>query len=137
MKLNLFEDAWVDDSGPANDTGAVVDDRRGSPGGNVTAYIHSISIFGEMEIRFNATMFTDFNFSTLNSSLVDIYVIPFNPEPDFNMSHVNFTWNLTYYQDDVMRIQMNFSHPKSISLNLEQDTIVFHIKNETQAFYSP
>lgn len=90
-----------------------------------------------MEIRFNASMFTNFNFSMLNASLVDIYIIPFAPGPDFNMSHLNFTWNLTYYEEDVMRIQLNFEYPKSISLNLEQDTIVFHIKNETQAFYSP
>jgi len=72
-----------------------------------------------MEIRYNASMFTDFNFSLLNSSTVDIYIIPYDPKPDFNMSHLNFTWSLAFYEIDVMLIQMNFSHPKDISLNLE------------------
>ena len=118
LNLNLFEDKWVPEE-KVIQVPETVDVRDLSGRGNVTAYIHSISIFGEMEIRFNATMFTDFNFSELNKSLVDIYIIPNNPEPDFNMSHLNFTWNLTYYNDKVMRIQMNFTHPKDISLNLE------------------
>ena len=74
--INLYEDGWEEEKADTNFT-QPVEKERGSPGGNVTAYIHSVSIFGEMEIRFNASMFTNFNFSLLNASLVDIYVIPY------------------------------------------------------------
>lgn len=60
-------------------------------------------------------MFTDFNFSWFNESFVDIYMIPNDPELDINITRWNFTWNLTYFEDNIMRIQLNFSDPKAIS----------------------
>lgn len=72
---------------------------------NVSAYIDSVDIYGLMEIKFNATMFTNFNFSMMTPELVDIYLDPSYGLPDgFNLTSLNFTWNLTYYKDDVMRI---------------------------------
>ena len=43
---------------------------------NCSARIAKISVFGEMEILFNATMFTDFDFRFMNSSYLDVYVQP-------------------------------------------------------------
>ena len=45
-------------------------------GNNVTAYIKSISVTGEMLIQFNATMLTNFNLTLVNKTNVDIYVVP-------------------------------------------------------------
>lgn len=84
-----------------------------------------------MEIRFNSTMFTDFNFSQLGPSTLDIYVEPSYTLPkDFNLSRLNFTWKLEYYKNqpnatDLLRgdpfskaamgIRMNWSDPLAIS----------------------
>jgi len=74
---------------------------------NVTAYIKSISITGEMEILFNASMLTTFNYTLLNETNFDIYVIPAKGREDFddfNLSDVNLTWSLVNYTDNLMRI---------------------------------
>ena len=95
--------------------------------GNVTAYIHDIDIYGLMEIRFNATMFTDFNISELDIGLLDIYLEPSYELPDgFNMSSINFTWNATIYNNTnltdqwgqpyaVMYIQIDWNDELAIS----------------------
>ena len=88
-------------------------------GPNVTAYIDKISIFGDMTIKFNASMFTTFNFSMMNSSFIDLYIVPFDPSEDFNFSTTNFTWNLTYYEVDEMIVKIDFDNSSAISLNLE------------------
>jgi hypothetical protein len=69
-------------------------------GKNVSAYINSIDQFGRMEIMINSTMFTSLNFSMLNESTLDIYVMP---SPDmqlsnaYNLSQYNLTWSLASY----------------------------------------
>lgn len=60
----------------------------------MTAFIKSISVFGEMEIEFNGTMSKDYNFSQVNTSLVDMFIDPSGRLEDYNMSLVNFTWEL-------------------------------------------
>ena len=30
---------------------------------------------------------------------------------------VNFTWNVTYYQKNILKIQLNFTNPEVISAN--------------------
>lgn len=57
-----------------------------------------------MEIRFNASMNTYFNWTAINSSLVDIYMIPDNPEPGYNISRWNLTWNVTNYEGNSLFI---------------------------------
>lgn len=65
-------------------------------------------------------------------------MIPTDPEPSINISRWNLTWNLTYFKDNVMRIQLNFSDPAAISQKIDQDRIVFHLlNNQSQAFFSP
>ena len=109
-----------------------------SIGPNVTAYIKSISIFGDMIIEFNASMFTTFDYALLNSSLVDMYIIPNDPQDGFNVSWINFTWTLTNFTEykNHMHIKLNFTNTTAISINLEQDVLCFHIKNESDIFYS-
>lgn len=104
----------------------------------MSAYIHRISIYGEMEIRFNATMFHDFNLTWLNETFVDIYMIPDQLDSVDNISNWNLTWNVTSYEDNILKIQLNFTNSSAISQFIEQDRIVFHLRNnDSNAFYSP
>lgn len=89
--------------------------RVASPNQNLTAYIESISVFGEMRIKFNTTINMDFNMSHVNNSLVDMYVEPYGRSPDYNMTKLNFTWTLVnvsnYYHD----YKIKWFHPLEIS----------------------
>lgn len=60
LNIEFYEDLWV---APVVEQQALVQEAPAYTytGQNVSAYIHSISIYGLMEIRFNASMFTDFN----------------------------------------------------------------------------
>lgn len=74
-------------------------------GENVTAYIHSISVFGLMEVRFNASMFDQYNLTLLNNrSMLDLYIVPERLDADLNISRLNFTWEIVYFEDKVMRV---------------------------------
>jgi len=104
----------------------------------VSAYISSVSNTGLMEIRFNSSMFTKFNFSLMNETTNDIYVKPADNRHEwdgYNNSQVNLTWSLVYYEVGVMRIQLNFKHPLQISPLTVQDRIVWHIKKNDTMFY--
>jgi hypothetical protein len=92
-----------------------------------------------MEVRFNASMFSDYNLTVLNASLLDLYIIPsVNLKIDRNVSDLNFTWEVVYFEDKVMHFQLNWSDPFAISPYLEQDLLCLHIKNNTRPlFYSP
>ena len=55
-----------------------------------------------MLIQFNASMFTNFNFTLVNETNVDIYVMPASDrdqDATFNVSTVNLTWYLQNYTD--------------------------------------
>jgi len=55
-----------------------------------------------MEIVFNATMMTSFNFSWLNDTSVDIYIEPAEnrqSEATFKLESVNLTWSVLDYID--------------------------------------
>lgn len=109
--IGFYKDTWVPYVPAIVPIEKAVDESH-----NVTAYIHSISVYGELEVRFNASMFTNFNFSILTPELLDIYLEPSYSLPvDFNMSSINFTWNLTYYKDRVMRFKLHWNDPDAIS----------------------
>lgn len=135
LNIEFFLDYWV-----APPVEVIVPDSRRyryGPDLNVSAYIHSINIYGLMEIRFNATMFTNISLEILNTSLLDIYMVPFEPEPGWNVSAWNLTWQPVYYNQTTLLIQLNFTDRLSISQKIVQDRIVFHIKDFSVAFYSP
>ena len=86
---------------------------------NVTAYIKSISIFGDMVVEFNASMNTNFSFSEVNMSLVDIYIIPSDREDDFDIKKVNFTWELIKVTNSQHHYKLIWDYPLEISPNTE------------------
>lgn len=53
-----------------------------------------------MEIRFNATMFL-INKTNINMTNIDIYMEPFEPEPDpgWNVTSWNLTWEPVEYNN--------------------------------------
>jgi len=57
-----------------------------------------------MKIRFNFEMMTGFNISLLNSTLIDMYLVPANnrhlEDPAFNISNLNFTWDTVSFSQD-------------------------------------
>ena len=48
-------------------------------------------------------MYTNFNHSLINNNTLDLYIAPLDgrqqDEEDFDISNLNFTWNVTYYHD--------------------------------------
>jgi hypothetical protein len=110
---------------------------------NTTAFIESISVKGLMQIKFNFEMMTGFNLTLLNSSLINMYVIPIDArhleDLNFNISKLNFTWEPVSFKKDVLEIQLYFECPTCISPNLQQDRIVVDLRNATATgfFYSP
>jgi hypothetical protein len=72
---------------------------------NCTATIESITALGEMKIRFNTSMITTVNLTELNSTVLDMYIIPAlerHQENAFNISKLNFTFNATDFRDDLL-----------------------------------
>jgi hypothetical protein len=83
---------------------------------SVTAYIQSIDFYGNMIIKFSSQMRTEIvNITELNSTYFDLYIAPSNTwhelEPTFNISNLNFTWNVTAYERDEMHVKLNFTSP--------------------------
>jgi hypothetical protein len=58
-----------------------------------------------MVIQFNASMLEWQNLTLMNSSVLDIYIVPAydrHHEPSFKMSTLNMTWNATYFFGDTL-----------------------------------
>ena len=88
-------------------------------GPNVTAFIDSISIFGEMEIEFNSTMFNNFNWTEfMNKTWIDCYLVPYDPADSLNWTKVNFTWHVYDYQPSRLFVRLKWEDPTYISLKL-------------------
>ena len=107
----------------------------------VSARIHSIDQYGEVLIIFNVNMSTALvNITQMNSSFIDMYIEPYNNWTegidDFNMSKLNFTWNVTSYEGRKLFIKCNFFSPPTISPRRVFDNLVFHIKEKREFFRS-
>ena len=86
---------------------------------NISAVFSPPSSFGVLTITFNETMTDmnsnlDFNYSQLISNeTLDIYLDPKGNWQDdidnFNMSNLNFTWNVTKYENRTLTIQLKFN----------------------------
>ena len=76
--------------------------------------------------------FLFFDMESLNKTLIDMYVIPNEVTANYSM---NFTWTLIEFSSDHRRMifQLEFFDPLSISPNIEQDHLVFHIKDKSVA----
>jgi len=106
----------------------------------VKASIYEITSLGVMTIKFNTPMKNEtVNTTHINSTVVDIYIEPAEERhlaPGFDLSQLNFTWNVTEYADDELRIKLNFTKALSISPMLVQDRLIFHVKDKRDFFIS-
>ena len=85
-----------------------------------------------MTIKFSTPMKVEgLNLTQINGFICDIYLQAednwFEINENFNMSRLNFTWNVTSYIKDIMIITLKFNNPLSISPMIQKDKIVFHI----------
>lgn len=95
--------------------------------------------YGLVLIVFNVNITTEFvNITEMNTTYIDMFVEPYDDwyydVDDFNMTHLNFTWNVTSYHGRKLYIQCNFFSPPTISPKSRFDNLVFHIK-EKREFY--
>ena len=64
-------------------------------------------------------MHTNFNLSHLNESNIDIWVAPVNDwhlyTENFSLGILNFTWNVTTFNNSLLVIQLYFDYPAEIS----------------------
>ena len=102
--------------------------------------IDFISVFGEVDISLNNTQFEprqDVRLSEVNSSVIDIYVIPTYNWTDWygtGESRLNFTWTLVELTRAKMRIKMNFTDPTAVSPFIRYDKLLIHLPEVTTLF---
>ncbi len=63
-------------------------------------------------------MNTKFNLSFLNELNTQMYINPANNrqlDDDFDLATLNFTWTVTSFINETMRVKLNFSQPLEIS----------------------
>ena len=69
-----------------------------------------------------------------------MYIVPFydwtSHTQDFDISHLNFTFNITEYNQDYMLIKLNFTDPYAISPLEQQDRFVWHVLDRKDFFIS-
>ena len=79
---------------------------------NLGARIESISAIGELKIEFNATIDFVANISHVNSSIMDIYIIPTLDSEEVNDDieevSYNFTWNATDMDNEILTFELIF-----------------------------
>jgi hypothetical protein len=107
----------------------------------VKAWIHDINEFGQVIILFNVNISTAFvNITEMNTTYIDMYIEPYSRWDlgieRFNMTKLNFTWDVTHYHGRELYIQCNFYSPPNISPMSTFDNMVFHIKEKREFFRS-
>ena len=105
--------------------------------------------FGNVTVKFNAEMVTDYDWKKLiTPETLDVYIEPSGnrsiDEPHFNLSKLNFTWEIKSFEVDTMKLHFSFGDPIWISRETDHDLVVidFHkslnvlkSKNLVPAFY--
>ena len=101
-------------------------------------------------------MYTDFDFSNINSSIIEMYIIPSlmrnedNEEEVVSEHHerrrglsaiedvnLNFTWNVTNFEDDTLDIAMIFDNPLEISsYEIQDELYIYFTEDATSLLYS-
>jgi hypothetical protein len=104
---------------------------------NCTAVIESVNSRGLMIIRFSTPMKPQ-NITLYNSEFIDIYIMPSNDQDVYEpgLEKLNLTWQVTEMKADYMKVKLNFTNELAISSHLEQDQVVFHIKEQRELFIS-
>lgn len=78
----------------------------------------------------------DVELSAINDTILDLYIEPYFVEEKYNMTKFNFTWNVTSYSEDILKIKVDFFEPLSLSLYSNQDILVLHIVEKSNLFIS-
>jgi hypothetical protein len=105
----------------------------------ISAEIEKISSMGDVVIRFSSPMKTNVNLTDL-AEVIEMYIVPFNDwtshTQNFDMAHLNFTFNITEFKQDYMHIKLNFTDPYAISPLEQQDRLVWHVVDRKDFFIS-
>ena len=83
-------------------------------------------------------MFTEFNHSLINYTNTDIYVEPAHnrhQSDDFNITTLNFTWQVESYEEDTLAFKLDFYNPISISPLTVQDSLVIHFREDIRILF--
>jgi len=97
---------------------------------------------GILEIEFSNLMFTEFNHTWLNSSIIEIYLAPANDRHldniFFNMTKLSFNWKVVDFIEKLLTIQINWECASCISPESDQDMLIINLRNATNIgfFYS-
>lgn len=84
-------------------------------------------------------MKTDFNISIIDSSVIDMYLVPTQQrelEETIDYSLLNFTWTTLSFEGNLLVFKLEFQNPGEISPSLSQDWIVVHFKQIEGFFIS-
>lgn len=104
--------------------------------GSLRAKILSISVFGDVHVKFSeVVMFNNsesaldppFNLSLINTTNTQLYVNVTKvrlSDNSFNATNLNFTWNVSHFYDDIMIFKIVFDNPLLISPKIIQDELV-------------
>ena len=69
------------------------------------------------------------NTTWINSTMVDIYIDPSKTRYNDNeTANLNLTWETVSYQDQYLKIKLNFDHPYAISMTEVYDQLVVNLK---------
>jgi hypothetical protein len=93
----------------------------------------------KITIEFNTKMKTDFNISTIDSTIIDMYIEPDKhreQEETVDHSLLNFTWTAVSFEGNLLIFKLEFKNPAEISPSLSQDWIVVHFKQIEGIFIS-
>jgi len=90
-----------------------------------------------MEIKFNQSIYNDFDVSWVNYTNTNISLIPAMNRDEFagfNWTTLNFTWKTLNITENKLFIKINFSEPIETSPLIEQDTIKVFF-NQSASFF--
>ena len=138
-KINInIKDIWPDKPIKIKPISIFLDDFDA-----ISANITKISSTGLVTVKFNRTMNTNFNWTFVNETNTEMYIIPSNDRhlnrEDFNLSSLNFTWEIVDFKNDTLSIQIDWNCALCISLDPEFDSLFLNLTNATLQgfFYSP
>ena len=61
----------------------------------------------------------------------------YSPGNSFNISKLNFTWEIVYFNDTFVLVLLDFDEPNYVSAGIKWDHYVFHVyPNSSSMFYS-
>jgi hypothetical protein len=93
---------------------------------------------GELTILFNETMAAPENLTGLNSSILDVYIVPAldrDTLSEYDAKSVNLTWTVMNYTEHKLILKLAFDFPVQISPLEVQDSLIVHFKQTSPFFF--